>query len=150
MTDYFNMDRGAVSVDINYNNCPKYEPAVLEETDDHIIRRDGFGVVAKVLKPEQGMPFWIDYPVHNRREWEQFKAERYQPNLIERVPDNWEELLAGYRNRETVLILGMGATGYFGTVRQILGLERTLTTFCDDPAWMHDMMDHLADFYVSL
>ena len=35
-------------------------------------------------------------------------------------------------------------------MRQILGLERTLTTLCDDPAWMHDMFDFLADFYVTL
>ena len=53
-------------------------------------------------------------------------------------------------SRDYPLALGGGATGYFGSVRQILGLERTLTTLCDDPAWMHDMFDYLADFYVTL
>jgi uroporphyrinogen decarboxylase len=150
VADYFGMDRGTVAVEVNYNNCPLFETVVLEETDEFLIRRDGWGIVSKVLKPERGMPFWIDYPVHNRQEWERFKAERYQPNLSERVPDNWDALLEDYKTRDYPLCVGLGATGYFGTVRQILGAERTLMTFYDDPAWMHDMMDHLADFYVSL
>jgi hypothetical protein len=150
VTTFFGMDRGLAAVDINYNACPAFESAVLEETVEHIIRRSADGVVSKVLKPEQGMPQFLDYPVHNRGEWEQLISERYQPNLAVRIPPNWNALLVGYRTRDYPLVLGVGATGYFGSVRQMLGLERTLTTFLDDPAWMHAMMDRLADFYVSL
>ncbi len=146
---YFGMDKGAVAVDINYFVCPQLEAVVLEETDEYIIRRDGNGVVSRVLKPERGMPHWIDYPVHTRKEWDAFKAERYQPDLDERLPDNWPELLQEYHARDYPLCLG-GAAGFFGTVRNIVGAQRALTTFYDDPVWMHDMMDHLADFYVSL
>ena len=86
---YFSLDGQSVAVDINYFVCPQFEPEVLDETDDYVIRRDGNGIVSRVLKPEQGMPHWIDYPVHSRKEWEIFKAERYQPDLAARVPDNW-------------------------------------------------------------
>jgi uroporphyrinogen decarboxylase len=147
---FFGLDRGVACIDINYNTCPVYPSEVLDETDEFIIRRDGFGIVSRVHKPELGMPEWIDYPVHNRQEWERFKAERYDPGLAPRLPSNWDALLALYRVRDYPLALGGGATGYFGSVRQILGLERTLTTLCDDPAWMHDMFDSLADFYVTL
>ena len=147
---YLNMDKGAVAVEIEYNLWPLYETVVLEETDEYVITRREDGVTAKKLKPDQGMPEWIDYPVHSRKEWEWFKEERYQPNFDERVPPDWDERVRSYRQRDYPLALGAGFTGFFGTVRQIVGLERTLTTFRDDPSWMHDMMDHLADFYVEL
>ena len=146
---YFGLDDQVRTVDINYFVCPQYPTEVLEETDQAIIRRDGNGIVSRVLKPELGMPHWIDYPVHNRQEWERFKADRYQPDLAARLPQGWDEMVAGYRERDYPLCLG-GAAGFFGTVRNVVGLELALTTFVDDPAWMHDMMDHLADFYVSL
>ena len=81
------------------------------------------------------MPMWLNYPVHNRREWEQLKAERLQPRLTERVPADWPARLERYSRRDFPLCLGAGLTGYFGTIRQLLGLELTLTTFYDDPAW---------------
>jgi hypothetical protein len=147
---YFGLDRGVACIDINYNTCPVYPSEVLDETEEFIIRRDGFGIVSRVHKPELGMPEWIDYPVHNRHEWERFKADRYNPGLAARLPGNWDALLAEYKARDYPLALGGGATGYFGSVRQILGLERTLVSLHDDPAWMHDMFDFLADFYVTL
>jgi len=152
VTDYFGMDRGAVAVPVNSTVCPLYETVVMEETDEYLITRGGDGVTSKELKdPHTGsMPFWIDYPVHNREEWEQFKAERYQPNLSERLPDDWDTVRAAFQTRDYPLCLGSGLTGFFGSVRQILGAELTLMTFCDDPAWMHEMMDYLAGFYVTL
>ena len=147
---YFGLDEPTVGVELNYNVCPLYEPEVLEETAEYVISRGDDGIVSRKLKPEQGMPEFIDYPVHSRQEWERFKAERYQPDLAARIPPNWDALVQAYRRRTYPLCLGGGLTGFFGTARQILGLERTLLTFYDDPAWMHDVFDRLADFYVTL
>ncbi|NLE99652.1 MAG: hypothetical protein GX601_01600, partial [Anaerolineales bacterium] len=54
--NYFGMDPGPHGVPINYFVCPQYPAEVLEETDQAIIRRDGNGIVSRVLKPELGMP----------------------------------------------------------------------------------------------
>ena len=78
MSRFFGLDRGVACLDINYNTCPAYPHEVLDESDEFIIRRDSFGIVSRVHKPELGMPEWIDYPVHNRQEWERLKAERYK------------------------------------------------------------------------
>ena len=145
-----NMDKDTTAVDINYNACPPYETLVLEETDEHVIARRADGVAVRTLKRDDGASQRVDHPVHNREEWEQFKAERYQPGLDERVPPDWDELVESYRQRDYPLCLGTGTAGFFGTIGQIIGLERALYTFCDDPAWMHEMMDYLADFYVTL
>lgn len=154
VASYFGMDAGAVPVDINYNVCPQFERVVLEETDDYIVVREEDGVTRKDITGDHAkgsMPVWLDYPVRDRKEWEQFVAERYQPGLDERLPPNWQGLVESYNGpRDYPLCLGAGFTGFFGTVRHWLGAERTLLTFHDDPVWMHRMMDYLADFYVKL
>jgi uroporphyrinogen decarboxylase len=149
---YFNMDEGARAVSLEYSVWPPYETEVLEETDKYIITKGADGITQRTFKDRDkvSLPHPLDYPVHNRQEWEQFKAERYQPNLKERLPDNWEELSGIYKNREFPLIAGHYPAGFFGTVRQILGFEKTIISFYDDPDWMHDMMDYLSDFYISL
>jgi len=147
---YFGLDKDAVAVEISSIPDPPFETTTLEETDQYLIHRDKYGVLCRTLKPEQGMPEWIDFPVHDRREWERFKTERYQPILSARVPADWELRLAAYRTRDFPLCLGRSLTGFFGTARQILGLEKLLMTFYDDPAWIHEILDSLADFYVSL
>ena len=148
---YFAFDKGAVAVAVNSTVSPLYEDVVLEEDEEYITTRQDDGVVARQLKNSLGtMPEWMDFPVHNRVEWEKFKAERYQPDLAQRVPENWDALVEQYNQRDYPLCLGSGFTGYFGTCRQIIGLERLLTLFYDDPAWARDMFDYLADFYVAL
>ena len=153
VAEYFVMDEGAMAVSINYNVWPPFEVVVLEQTDEYSIVRGPDGVTNKNLEGEHGgtMPLWLDYPVHSRQEWERFVAERYQPDLSRRIPPDWNELVTEYNGpRSYPICLGAGFTGFFGTIRQWLGLERTLTTFYDDPVWMHAMMDYLADFYVKL
>ena len=124
---YFGLDRGVACIDINYNTCPAYPSEVLDETEEFIIRRDGFGIVSRVHKPELGMPEWIDYPVHNRHEWETFQGRplRSRPRSAA-CPATGMRCWQSTTARDYPLAVGGGATGYFGSVRQILGLERTL------------------------
>lgn len=149
---FFNMDKGSRCVAIQYAVWPPYECEVLEETDEYIISKGLDGITSKQLKGRSiaSMPHWLDYPVHNRKEWEEFKAQRYQPNLEDRLPNNWNELVQQYVSRDFPLCAGAYPAGFFGAVRQILGFEKTIMTFYDDPVWMHEMMNYLADFYVTL
>lgn len=143
------LDPGMHAVEINYGPAPMFEIEVLEEGPGHKIWRDENGVVLKALKPSRGMPEFVDYPVHGRREWEQFKAERYRPVLRDRLPPNWPRRREEYSRREFPLCLG-ASNGFFGTVRNFVGAETALMLFYDDPAWMHEMMNHLGDVYAAL
>lgn len=145
-----NLDRGAQAIDVLYNAAPEFPEETIEENDEFRIWRNAFGILLKELKPPSGMPDWLDYPVHNRAEWEKFKADRLQPDLASRVPPDWKEKVAAYRQRDYPLCVGSSANGFFGTIRQFIGFEKLLEGFYDDPAWLHDMFDYMADYLTSL
>lgn len=95
------------------------------------------------------MPTIVGGPVRNREDWERLKAERLRPTLEGRLPANWSQLVAEYKNRDYPL--GLGQThGFFGTPRYLMGVEELLPKYCDDPEMMKDMNHYLADFWIAL
>ena len=149
--NYFQLDGRAERVPLDdHLPVPAYETVVLEETDEYAVVRGSNGVTTRQLRPARGMPEWIDYPVRNRKEWERYKADRFRPDLASRLSPDWQRSLQRYEDRTFPLAIGGTHSGFFGMTRGLLGLEKTLTTFHDDPVWMHDIMDYLAEFYVTL
>ena len=97
---YFDMDECTARIGLNdAEPVPKYEKIIVEETDEYTITREADGVTQKQLKTVGGMPEWLDYPIHSRKEWEKFKGERFRPVLAERLPENWRERLEVFRKR---------------------------------------------------
>jgi hypothetical protein len=148
--EYFGLDARCRAVNINWEMHPYFKEEVLEETDHYSVYRDKRGIIRKELKPRQGMSQFIEHPVKSRAQWERLKADRYHPILEQRVPPDWDKWLQLYRRRDFPLTVKSVVTGFFGTVRHWIGLERLLLAFYDEPEWIHEMMDYLASFYVSL
>jgi uroporphyrinogen decarboxylase len=123
------------------------------DTDIH----DYFGMdepiwklLLKDLKDFSSLPSWVMTPVNSRDDWEQIKAERLQPNLEARLPHNWAHWKEVFKNRSFPLLLSGYPCGFYGTARFLLGEEKVLYTFYDDPDLMHDIMNYMADLWVNL
>ena len=170
LANYFGFDRSVIHVRINLGAWPPFEPKVLAEDEHSITRLDPRGIVLRELRDRSSMPEWVDYPAHNRSEWDKYKAERLQLNapgrflkpgskwrLDKNVP--WQAASA----QETVsavasealanglaLQVGVFPWGVFGTARDILGAEELLISFYSDPAMVHDIMDTLTDLWIGL
>jgi uroporphyrinogen decarboxylase len=148
--DYFGLDEPIWRLPLNLYFSPKYDPEVLEDHGDWILHRNEFGVVVKDMKAREGFPDWIGAPVKKREDWEKIKAERLQPNLRRRLPENWEGMKEAFRDRTFPLILAGWPCGFYGVARYLLGEVEVLTMFYDDPELMHDIMDYMADFWCTL
>ena len=148
--DYFGLDQGMVHIPLEYWIYPRYEEEILEDHGDWVVWRDSGGIVKRDRVDRKSIPRWIGAPVSNRNDWEQVKAERLQPDLGERVPDDWPQQLEAYRQRDYVLAVGGHPAGFYGGARSLLGPERVLMAFYDDPQFLREIMDYLADFWVSL
>jgi hypothetical protein len=146
---YMGFDEEVVRIPLNNYLYPGFEPLVIEDHGDWQIWRDEQGVVKRDRKDKGSLPDYVSWPVMNRQDWETLKAERLQPSLEGRLPADWPQLVASYKNRTAPLGIG-GSVGFYGTPRYLLGDERILTTYYDDPELMHDMVDYLADFWVSI
>jgi len=131
---------------------PRFEERVIREDEQSITKLTERGVVTRTLKDPDAMsmPEHIEYPVKTRADWEALK-KRFDPAAPARFPADWSERCARCRREGPALILvGSRQPGFFGFVRELLGPERALTAFCDEPALVHDMMDCNAEFLVNL
>ena len=131
--------------------CPPLDRRVLGETDTHVIVRDEEGNTVKLFKddPLSSMPMWIEYPMRDRSDWETLIKPRLDASVPGRRPQGeaWERFVAGAQGRDVPL--GIWCGSFYGWPRSLMGVERISLMFFDDPALIHEMCNHIADFVIE-
>ena len=131
---------------------PRYEQEVLAEDEETVTRRTDRGAVTRTFKdPDRmSMPEFLGYPVKTRADWRALKP-RFDPGAAGRFPADWAKRCQGWRRNGTTLVLqGPRSPSLFGFVRELLGPERTLTAFYDEPDLVHDMMETQTEMVLGL
>ena len=144
--DYFGFDvREMLSLD--FGPIPRFVPRTLDDTGRYRVLMNDFGITEKRIKTGVSMPQFIEFPVKTREDWNEIR-KRFDPHDPRRYPKNWGPDLVHYY--DTVeRVVRMDITGFFGEVRWLMGLERFLTCFYDDPDWMHEIMAFWEDFVIE-
>ena len=93
LVDYFQTDRvrwAPIHMNGRYGPhlVPPLERLVVEETDKYQIVRDEEGNTVKLFRQNatSSMPMWLEYPVRNRRDWEEIVKPRLDPTAPGRFP----------------------------------------------------------------
>lgn len=146
---YFGMDEGARRVPVNYYLCPPFEEQVLEDHGDWYLWVDADGVTKHELKDRSTIPTVLDWPVSNRDDFERLRTERLRPDLEDRLPENWAELVGEFNTRRYPLLLG-GVQGFYGTLRRLMGPEKLLYMFYDNPDLLKEINSYLVDFWIQI
>lgn len=123
---------------------------MFEETEGYVITQDEYGVKKKLNKVQAATPEFIGWPIETREDFERLKAERFQPILEQRIPEHWPRLIQEYQHRDYPLALGGYPFGFYGFLRYLMGEQRLLVNFYDDPQLVKDIMSFLADFWINL
>jgi len=148
---YFGLDRiGMVQVEVNLLLTdtkgtaippvrPRFEPKVLEEDERSRVCINEGGIMIREFKDDpQKMPLWLDHPVKNRQDWEEYK-KRLDPHHPERwLVKDWDAYAERLSKRDYPLGLDVGS--FFGLLREFVGAENLLLLFYDDPQFVEDMM----------
>jgi len=143
-------DPGLTNLPVNSGPQPLFSQDVFEESDEYLVYQDEYGVKKRLSKGGASVPEFIGWQVENRRDFERLKEERFQPLLAQRVPENWPEIVEEYRDRDFPLSIGGYPFGFYGFLRYLMGEERLLLSFYDDPQLVKDIMGFLADFWIEL
>ena len=146
----FGFDPGIEIVKVNFGYSPAFEYKQIEDKGDTIIVRDTLGILMEIRKHGSSIPRFIDYPVKTAADWEQIKKARLKPEDPDRFPANWTELVKQYNEGDKIIQLGVYPYGLFGTLRDMMGVEEFLVSFYEQPELIHDMMDYLTDFWLSI
>lgn len=129
---------------------PAFPVEVIEDKGDSVIVRNDFGVLQEQMKGHETIPRSISYPVSDMEDWQKLKAERLDPHTPERFPKNWKSICECYNNADVAIQIGDFPFGLFGTLRELMGVENLLVSFYDQPELIHDMMDYLTDFWLTI
>ena len=120
---------------------PVFERKVLKEDEHHRVETTYAGQTVEVSKEfPWRMPKYLDHPVKDWATWNEYK-KRLDPDTPERWPTDWNAYVAKTNSEDAPTLLLM--VGFFGVLREWMGLERLLYTFYDDPKLVEDMMDHV-------
>jgi hypothetical protein len=129
---------------------PEFEEKILADEGENLILQDSFGVTLKKRKDDASKPQYLAWPVNNREDWEQIKAERFQVRIEDRLPENWPALIEAYRKRDYPLAIGSGYCGFFGSLRVLLGEVQLFYAYYDKPDLLHEVLNYLTDFWIEI
>ena len=131
---------------------PPFAEEVLETTEHGQIWRDKQGIIMHdagntLNTPGFNTRTYVSHPVKNRQEWQDIQ-ERFDPHTPGRYPDNWDNLVNQYRDRDFPTMIALPSL-YWKT-RDWVGFEGLALLFYDDPKLVHDMMEHITVFIIEL
>ena len=128
---------------------PGFEPEILEQRDGFVIHRDAHGIVKRDRSDGLSMPEFLEHPVRDMASWLRLKEERLNPSHPDRIAENWAAFRGRIASSGEAVQVGWFPYGMFGTPRDLLGVERLLVAFYDEPDMVIDMMSHLTTLWLS-
>ena len=156
--DFFGMDH-RLFLPVNFGMTRPFETQMLEETDEYEIFVTGKGITRKALKTGKSrhgtrasMDQHLDFPVKNAGDFAQIR-KRYELALDKRYPPNWKtEKLPEWKSADIPVILGRNTAtaGFYWRAREWMGTEALCYAWYDQPSLMHEMMEFIADFTISV
>jgi uroporphyrinogen decarboxylase len=135
---------------------PFFERKILREDEEHVteIDHDGTTVIRR-KEQDQTIPQVLEYPVKDRKTWEEFK-KRLDPHSPGRWPVDWHLMGEKRMNwpirpgqegqpwKHRDFPLGMRLLSIYGNPRNYMGLEGISFAIYDDIKLVEEIMDHQA------
>lgn len=132
---------------------PPFGKEIVSEDERTITYVNPEGILMRERKdnPLSSMPQFIRFPVENKDDFYRFMRERMKPDLASRIGKNYESTLSSYRERSFPLIIVADRWGgFFGPLRNLVGLKRLVWLFYNEPDFVDEMMDSIADFIILM
>lgn len=164
-------------VDPWYGPVPPFEYQVVEEDERTRLYINHEGILMREFKEhaDTSMPQFVKFPVESLAEFEPFAATRLALNPDDRFPLSWQEQirqgrLHGVAGAANITAVGGDGGdesdgtsdehprlcwadrwgGFFGSLRNMMGLENLCYAFYDDPVLIERMMEERADRIIEI
>ena len=132
---------------------PPFKHEVISEDKFTITYVNEEGILLRENKsnPHSSMPQFLKFPVETKEDFRKFWKERMNTGLAERIGTDYVQKLKSYRDRDYPLIVVADRWGgFFGPLRNLMGVENLCMAFYYDEALVEEMMDANADFIIEI
>lgn len=151
---YFGCDRGFETNLVNYwgdkgpigikwRVFPEWTKFVISEDDEHITYGGEIGVVTE-SKISESIPHQSKYPVENDADYDRMVLSRLNAWDPGRITPEFQSMLL--RSKEQGQAIGMWIDGFFAWPRELMGPEKVLFSYYDEPELMHKINRNHAQF----
>jgi uroporphyrinogen-III decarboxylase len=129
---------------------PTFPEIVLEDRGEYELVQDFAGRSVLCFKGRRNgfMPEYLDSPVKDMKTWEENCKWRMNPQTPERIPKLDKSLAEAVDAAKRGLMISQRCVGGYMYLRSLMGPEKLLYMFYDDPDLIHDCMQtwfNLAD-----
>lgn len=144
--DFFCFERHGHSLGLRTHMNPRYEETVIERRGDVTVMRDTAGIVAERYLhdvEESSIPRFIRFPVVDRQSWLDMRR-RFRIDDPTRIFSD-----AAIREAREAAAAGkmvsVSFTGFYGQLRNWMGMESLSLALYDQPALVEEMVEHWAE-----
>ena len=147
LDDFFGFDRGrSHSLRSLSHMNPQFEEQIIETRGDITVQRGGDGIIAERFLndvDESSIPHFVSFPLKLAEDWPDIKR-RFRLNDSTRLYND-----SDLENAKTAVADGkmimIGFTGFYGQLRNWMGMENLSYAFYDMPGLIHEMVEHWAE-----
>jgi uroporphyrinogen decarboxylase len=135
-----------------YGPAPEFEHQVLAEDDRTVVYVNHEGIIMREFKEHRdtSMPQFVKFPVENMADFRQLVAERLQLNPSERLTEPWREQVLAIKDQPSPRYCWADRWGgFFGPLRNLMGVENLAMAFYDQPELVEAMMEQRADIIIQ-
>jgi hypothetical protein len=151
VANFFSFDKSTILVKIEQLLYPKFDIKILAEDEKKLTYIDLDGVERIYLKDEATIPTSMKWPITDWDSWNKIKDERVNTdNIKARFPEDWNELVKDYKDRDYPLALGGYPLGIFGTLVHLIGYENLFYYYYDKPKLVKDILNTFTDLWIAL
>ena len=139
-----------IKVPVSLSPKPMFEHQVFYEDDECIIESDTtYGAKVKKMKSAPSMYYgYLEHQVKNIDDWKRIKF-RYEGNLDIRIPTNIDDIAARLNDSRNPVKLEI-FPHFFRLGFYLMGMERFMLAFYDQPELIHEMFSFWNDFTLRM
>jgi Uroporphyrinogen decarboxylase (URO-D) len=140
-------------VEVYYGPAPQFAYQLLEEDESTRTFVNFEGIVMREFKQHRdtSMPQFIRFPVVDEASFARVEVERLVLNEAERFSDAWKLQVAAMRDTDMPRQCWADRWGgFFGSIRNLMGLEGLCLAFYDQPRLVERMMAQRADSIIAI
>ncbi len=146
LDNYFGFEREGRVIPISRQMNPVFEEEIIERKDASVIIRGKDGITAERFMNdvnESSIPHFIKFPVETPDDWPRIKQRYRLDDPIRKVPDDGFEKIR--RSQISGQAIKLNLIGFYGQLRNWMGMVNLSLAFYDYPDMIHDMVNHWAE-----
>jgi len=142
--EYFEHDIYHYRIDIT----PGFQEKIIEEKDEWVIHQNRYGVIEKVWKNKEGVPFQIEQRIKDRHAWKKHKNIFSVGEAIEYHKKEFEKNYRLARKKEKIFLFTFLEP--FENTHRFFGMEKLLLTMKEEPDFVVEMFEFQANLLTEL